>query len=295
MGVVLQEGEGRVSHAQQVALLVDAAAVGHLDRVHARRVGGVAGIFRADLERAVLVGEEGGRKAHRRRIGGRLLGDLVLVEAAALVVGVEVELRPGLELLQPVVELGEAREILQLARLADDGDAKAVERLGHVGIVVVALQALRGADEGRVVRDLPGNLDRQRLRGEFGCRARLVGHRAAGQVLAVGGLDVHEEFPGPGLGDREAALAVGRRLRVLVAVDGEVVLHGLVVVDVAPDVERGRLGELRHVRGGHEVDRRPAHRTFAAVRHGAADRLRLRAQGRQRDEQRRRHACKVDA
>jgi hypothetical protein len=158
--VVLQEGIGGAADAQQVALLVDAAAVGHVDGIDPRLVGGVLRVFGAHLERAVLVRVEGRREAHRLHVGGRLLGNQVLVEAAALVVAVQVELGDGLQLLKPVVHGREARHVLQLAGLAHHHDALLVRGLREARVVVVALHALGAADEGGVGRRLAGHLDR---------------------------------------------------------------------------------------------------------------------------------------
>jgi hypothetical protein len=221
-------------------------------------------------------------------VGRGLLGNEVLVEAAALVVAVEVELRSGHQLVEPRVEAGKAGVILQLARLADHGDADLVEGLLHVGVLGVAGETLGAAHEDGIARDLSGHLDGERLRRELGRGPRLVGVVAAGGMLGVRRLHVDEELAGAELGNGEGALRVGDALRVLVAVGREVVLHGLVVFDVAPDLVRGRLAQPLHVRGGHEVDGGSAHGLLARVPDRAGDRLGVRGLPRREREGRRR-------
>jgi hypothetical protein len=256
--VELHEGEQVGADADQVALLVHGAAVGHFHRIDPCRIVGILGIFSAELQRTVLILVEGGGKTHAGGIRGRLGADLVLVEAARLVVAMEPELGAGHELVQPLVEFREAGEVLQLALLADDRDAQPVRGLGEVLLILVAFDAGGAADVGGIRRHVAGDLDQHRRGAQFVGAQRLARLVAARQVLRGGRLDIDEVLAAGHVGEAELAPGIGLRIQVAPAIGGQVVFQRFVVRRILFDFDR-RLAHRRDVGGGDQPDRGIGH------------------------------------
>jgi hypothetical protein len=256
--VELHEGEQVGADAEQVALLVHGTAVGQFHWIDAGRILGILGILGAELELAVAILVEGRGEADRRCIGGRLGADLVLVEAARLVVAMEPELGAGHELVQTLVELGEAGEVLQLALLADDRDAQPVRGLGEVLLILVAFDAGGAADVGGIRRHVAGDLDQHRRGAQFVCAQRLARLVAARQVLGGGRLDIDEVLAAGDVGEAEFAPGIGLRIQVAPAIGGQVVFQRFVVRRILFDFDR-RLAHRRDVGGGDQPDRGIGH------------------------------------
>ncbi|MBK9325588.1 MAG: hypothetical protein IPN00_04335 [Hydrogenophilales bacterium] len=251
--IELHEGEQVGADAIQVTLLVNATAVGQFHRIDARRVGGILGILGTELELAVGILEERGGEAHAGRVGRFLVADLVFVEAAGFVVAVEPELGAGHELGQAQVEIREAGVVLQFAGFADDLDAEAVQGALEGFMLLVAVQALAGADIGGAGWHVAGDLDLHRYRGQFGGGQGFARLAATGQVGGIGGFHVKEIFAAGNVGDAEFTVGPALGLHVAVPVGGQVVFQGLVVLGILLDLD-GRLAHGRHIGGGDQPD-----------------------------------------
>ena len=172
--VELNEREQVGTHANQVALLVNAATIGHFNRIDARWILGIFGILGAELQRAVLVLEKRGRKADAGGIGRGLGADQVLVKTPLGVIAMEPEFGAGHQLVQTFVEVRKVGKILQLAGLADHGNTEAVQSFGEVFLILVAFNTGRTADVGCTHWRVAGDLDLQRRPGQL-----IAGHRLA--------------------------------------------------------------------------------------------------------------------